>query len=84
MDEFKYNNIPFTVATIDMDWHYSSSNGRKIMEDLEMSEEEFIKNPNAIDGKYYSPYWNDKDEGSKGWSGYTWNKKLFPDYEQFL
>lgn len=84
MDSFRYSNIPFTVATIDMDWHYSSSNGRKIMEDLEMLEEEFIKDPNAIDGKYYSPYWNDKDEGSKGWSGYTWNKKLFPNYEQFL
>lgn len=84
MDEFKYNNIPFTVATVDMDWHYSSSNGRRIIEDLEMDEAEFIKDLESSDNKYYISSWHDHDENSKGWTGYTWNKKLFPDYEKFL
>jgi len=84
MDSFAYNNVPFTVATVDMDWHYSPSNGRNVIKDLEMDEEEFIKNPNATIDKYYCKGWVDSNDWSKGWTGYTWNKKLFPDYEQFL
>ncbi len=37
---------------------------------------------NGIDNKYRTgnPYpWE-----STGWTGYTWNEKLFPDYKQFL
>lgn len=50
MDRFKEENIPFSVAVIDMDWHLVN-----------------------YDKKY-----------GTGWTGYTWNKELFPDYKQFL
>ncbi|MDR1939243.1 MAG: glycoside hydrolase family 31 protein [Clostridiales bacterium] len=50
MKKFKDNGIPFSVATIDMDWHITDV---------------------------------DKQFG-RGWTGYTWNKKLFPDPAAFL
>lgn len=50
MKKFKEEDIPFSVAVIDMDWHY-------------------VK----IDPKYGS-----------GWTGYTWNKNLFPNQREFL
>ena len=50
MKRFKNEDIPFSVAVIDMDWHYV-----------------------RIDKKYGS-----------GWTGYTWNKELFPDHTAFL
>ena len=50
MNRFKKEDIPFSVAVIDMDWHYVT-----------------------IDSKYGS-----------GWTGYTWNKELFPDHKKFL
>ena len=50
MERFERENIPFTVAVIDMDWHLVD-----------------------IDSKYGS-----------GWTGYTWNKELFPDPKRFL
>lgn len=50
MDSFTDSRLPFTVATVDMDWHPS--------ENL----------PN----------------GEDGWTGYTWNTELFPDYKGFL
>lgn len=53
MDRFEEENIPLTVATVDMDWHW-------------------------VDIK--------KQFGKKlsGWTGYSWDKNLFPDYRQFL
>lgn len=50
MERFDRENLPFTVAVIDMDWHLVD-----------------------IDPKYGS-----------GWTGYTWNKELFPDPKRFL
>lgn len=50
MERFDRENLPFTVAVIDMDWHLVD-----------------------IDPKYGS-----------GWTGYTWNKELFPDPVRFL
>ena len=50
MERFEKENLPFTVAVIDMDWHLVD-----------------------IDPKYGS-----------GWTGYTWNKELFPDPARFL
>lgn len=49
MDRFLNEEIPFSVAVIDMDWHITD-----------------------IDPKYGS-----------GWTGYTWNRKLFPDPKAF-
>lgn len=50
MDRFEQENLPFTVAVIDMDWHLVD-----------------------IDPKYGS-----------GWTGYTWNRELFPNPTRFL
>lgn len=62
MDKFKQQDIPFTVATVDMDWHYVN-----LKKDLGL---------NRVDGRY--KVW------PTGWTGYTWNKNLFPDYKKFL
>lgn len=50
INRFKKEDIPFSVAVIDMDWHLTE-----------------------IDFKY-----------GNGWTGYTWNDKLFPDHKEFL
>lgn len=86
MDSFINDNIPLTVATIDMDWHYSVTNGRNMFNDLGISEDEFIlEKYEDKDNKYICEFWKDKtDPWSRGWTGYTFNKKLFPDYKKFL
>lgn len=50
MLKFEEKGIPFSVAVIDMDWHYVD-----------------------IDSKYGS-----------GWTGFSWNKELFPDHKKFI
>lgn len=50
MERFERENIPFSVAVIDMDWHLVD-----------------------VEKKYGS-----------GWTGYTWNRELFPDPDAFL
>lgn len=54
MAEFKKREIPLTVATVDMDWHWVHS----------------------IKEKFGVSY--------NGWTGYSWNTDLFPDYKEFL
>lgn len=60
MAEFFRRDIPLTIATVDMDWHWVD-----------------IK---AKFGKYKK---NSMKWGS-GWTGYSWNTDLFPDYKAFL
>lgn len=60
MDEFIRRDIPLTVATVDMDWHWVNV------------EEKF--NYSGDKG----PVWKG------GWTGYSWNTDLFPDYKGFL
>lgn len=50
MDSFADRGLPFTVATVDMDWHPSEN----------------------------------LPDGEDGWTGYSWNKALFPDHQAFL
>ncbi len=50
MGMFAEEGLPFTVATVDMDWHPSEN----------------------------------LPEGVDGWTGYSWNRELFPDYRGFL
>lgn len=54
MQRFADEDIPLTVATVDMDWHW-------------------VKD---IDKKFGVKY--------NGWTGYSWNTELFPDYKEFL
>lgn len=64
MDEFSERNIPLSVATVDMDWHYVDVYGK------------FVKDSGLTDEKTYG--------NASGWTGYTWNEELFPDYKAFL
>ena len=70
MRRFKAEGLPFTVATIDMDWHWV----------------DVVKRfgPQAKPGKatgmldlFYNTSW-------PGWTGYSWNTDLFPDYRAML
>ena len=54
MERFEKEDIPLTVATVDMDWHY-------------------VHNINEKFGVKYG-----------GWTGYSWDTDLFPDYREFL
>ncbi len=57
MEKFKEEDVPFSVAVVDMDWHITDVEGAE----------------------------HDKcSVVTPGWTGYTWNEKLFPDYRQFL
>ena len=65
MERMEDRDIPLTVATVDMDWHWSTTldKVKKISEN----------------GK------NDEFHGGRsGWTGYSWNTDLFPDYKRFL
>ena len=50
MDRFDAEGYPFSVAVIDMDWHY-------------------VKLPERY---------------GNGWTGYSWNKELFPRHQEML
>ena len=50
LEKFRQEEIPLSVAVIDMDWHITE-----------------------VDEKY-----------GTGWTGFTWNPELFPDYRRFL
>ena len=62
MSRFESENIPFTVATVDMDWHWVD------VDDMIPDEKKSTLNPFQ----------------SLGWTGYSWNTGLFPDYKEFL
>ena len=65
LDSLSDRDIPLTVATIDMDWHWS----------------------NTLDEKKQITQSGKNDElhgGNNGWTGYSWNTDLFPDYKGFL
>lgn len=65
MDRFAERDIPFTVATVDMDWHWSDT----------LDEKKHISDRGKNDA-YHG--------GNNGWTGYSWNTDLFPDYCRFL
>ncbi len=72
MSRFEENDIPMSVATIDMDWHYSSN----VDEELKIS----ASGKNTAERGCEIP----EVASRLGWTGYTWNKRLFPDYKAFL
>ena len=64
MQHFEDEGIPLTVATVDMDWHWTDLNAR-------------------FGTKYRArPLMDNPCTG--GWTGYSWNTDLFPDYRDFL
>lgn len=69
MNKFLYKEIPITVATIDMDWHWVD-----VKERFGKSGSKF----NLLPGR------TDFILQGDGWTGYSWNTELFPDYKGFL
>ncbi len=69
LNKFEERGIPLSVATVDMDWHYS--------EEVE-SQKELTKT-----GKSHQKF-TGECEVNYGWTGYTWNEQLFPNYRAFL
>ena len=65
LDRLNERNVPLTVATIDMDWHWSTT----------LDERKGITESGKAD---------DFHGGANGWTGYSWNTDLFPDYKRFL
>jgi alpha-glucosidase (family GH31 glycosyl hydrolase) len=65
LNRFEEREIPLTVATIDMDWHYSTH-----------LDEQMGITAKGRNTDFYG--------GNGGWTGYTWNKDLFPDHRALL
>ena len=70
MQNFIDKKLPITVATIDMDWHWTDVVSR-------FGEKAKADKPKCFEELIYNLFMH-------GWTGYTWNKKLFPDYKEFL
>ncbi len=71
IDKFIENEIPVTVATIDMDWHWVDVVKRFGTDALD------TKKKNSILELFYNTVF-------PGWTGYSWNTELFPDHKAFL
>ena len=70
MQKFIDREIPITVATIDMDWHWTDVISR-------FGENARCAKPICLDEIIY--YYL-----MQGWTGYSWNTELFPDYKELL
>lgn len=70
---FAKEEIPLTVATVDMDWHWTHVTKKFGKEARNTRAEEDNRKEFLFD------YIVDS-----GWTGYSWNTDLFPDYKQFL
>ena len=71
MDKFKDEEIPITVATVDMDWHWVDIKSKFGKDSHKVS-----MHKNFMEYVY--------DVWSTGWTGYSFNTELFPDPEGFL
>lgn len=70
MQEFIDRRLPITVATIDMDWHWTDVVQR-------FGEEAKPPKPKCREEMLYNAILH-------GWTGYTWNTELFPDHRELL
>ena len=70
MLRFKKEQIPLTVATIDMDWHWTDVTAR------------FGKSARQYDFRNFMQVFY--DTFMPGWTGYSWNTELFPNPQGFL
>ncbi len=71
MERFEQKQIPLTVATVDMDWHWV-----KITERFGKESRSTGTRGNCFASLY--------DKIMPGWTGYSWNTDLFPDPQAFL
>ena len=70
MQSFIDRKLPFTVATIDMDWHWTDVVER-------FGEAAKPDKPKCPQDLIYNLL-------LQGWTGYTWNTELFPDHRELL
>ena len=70
MAEFIRRKLPITVATIDMDWHWTDVVRR-------FGPEAKPDPPKCLEELLYNLV-------LQGWTGYTWNTELFPDHRELL
>ena len=71
MDKFKEEEIPITVATVDMDWHWVNIRDK-------FGKDSHKVHPHKNFMEYVYDVW------STGWTGYSFNTDLFPDPDGFL
>ena len=70
MSQFIRRRIPITIATIDMDWHWTDVVDR-------FGKEAHPGAGDTVEQKFYNLM-------SPGWTGYSWNTELFPDHRELL
>lgn len=70
LNRFDEHDVPLTVATIDMDWHWSHH----------VDEEKGI----SASGKDTEDRIGKNHHRVLGWTGYSWNTRLFPTPQEFL
>ena len=74
MDGFEARKVPLTIATVDMDWHWTDVIKRFGKEAKPVPTDNFAdKFLVAVAGFMFN-----------GWTGYSWNTELFPDHKAFL
>ena len=66
---FEEREIPLSVATVDMDWHWSD----------DVDKQKHITEQGKNKPEYVGEY-----AINCGWTGYSWNTELFPNYKAFL
>ena len=72
MRRFQKEEIPFTVATVDMDWHWVDIK-------KQFGKDAIQPAADGSDVRYFF-----ESLINPGWTGYSWNTELFPDYRAFL
>ena len=70
MKKFISRDIPITVATIDMDWHWVDVVDR-------FGQKAKAEKPTCPEEVIYNTLMH-------GWTGYSWNTELFPDHRELL
>ena len=70
MEEFIRRKLPITVATIDMDWHWTD-----VLERF---------GTDGLPGEGITALEKFYNHNNPGWTGYSWNRELFPDPQRLL
>ena len=70
MQQFINRKLPITVATIDMDWHWTD-----VLERF---------GTDGLPGEGITAQEKWHNHNTPGWTGYSWNTELFPDHRELL
>ncbi len=73
LDRMEERDIPITVATVDMDWHWNTKN-------IGHAPRAIASGKDTVN-RCKETGWVD---GGSGWTGYSWNTEFFPDHVDFL